>query len=386
MTNAFIGFPRDVGPPGSRNHLLVLSVTGLSTAVGRRIAGQVRGARFIGTSYGSGLLGRDREIHDRALARFACHPNVGAVLVVGADPPAVARIAGAAEVAKRKVAALALDNCGHDALVLFERGVRAASSLAIGLSSERRAEVPVSELVLGLECGRSDPSSGLVANPLVGCVADRLVDCGATAILGETIEWLGAEDALMSRAVSPAVGDRIKAAVLRRERQVVEAGIDLTGNNPSATNIAGGLSTIEEKSLGAIAKSGRGPIQGVLNYGEQPADPGLWLMDAPAYAPESLTGFAIAGATMTLFTTGVGNSYGSLLMPTGKITGNPETASRLRHQIDFEASAVLRDGATIDRVTDELWDRVIEIASGKATWAEILGEDEETISRFGEAL
>ncbi|MGI9437010.1 MAG: UxaA family hydrolase, partial [Geminicoccaceae bacterium] len=166
----------------------------------------------------------------------------------------------------------------------------------------------------------------------------------------------------------------------------VAAGIDLVGENPGATNIAAGLSTIEEKSLGAIAKSGRSPIGGVLAYGEAPSRPGLWLMDAPSYAPESLTGFAAAGANLALFTTGVGNSYGSALMPTIKLSANPETPTRLKQQLDFDASSILTAGETLDDARARLEATMLDIVSGSLTFAEILGDQGEAISRFGAAL
>jgi altronate dehydratase large subunit len=166
----------------------------------------------------------------------------------------------------------------------------------------------------------------------------------------------------------------------------VAAGIDLIGNNPSRTNNDAGLSTIEEKSLGAIAKSGSQPIEGVLAYGEAPPGPGLWLMDAPAYAPESMTGFAAAGANLALFTTGVGNSYASALMPTFKLTANAETAARLGQQLDVDASPVLAGDQTLDQAAANLLATAVDIASGSLTFGEILMDQGEAISRFGAAL
>ena len=244
----------------------------------------------------------------------------------------------------------------------------------------------VSELFLGLECGRSDPSSGLAANPLAGLISDAVVEAGGAAVIGETTEWLGAEHRLIARAKTPDIADAIRAAAARREAMAIEAGIDLVGENPSRTNIDAGLSTIEEKSLGAIAKSGQAPISGVLAYGEAPATPGFWLMDAPAYAPESLTGFAAAGANIALFTTGVGNSYGSALMPTIKLSANPETTARLAEQIDFDAGTVLAGVTTLEPQATKLLEIIFDIASGSLTFAEILGDQGEVISRFGAAL
>ncbi len=382
----FLGFRRPSGRPGVRNLTLILSVTGLTTPAARRIARSLNGVTVLGTSHDSGLLGHDRAVHRRALAAFACHPNVGAVVVIGANPPVVDEIAAAAEQAGRMVAAISLDSCGHDVLTLSDKALRAAAGFVHRLSRERREALPAAGLLLGLECGRSDPSSGLVANPLVGAVVDRLVDAGGAAIFGETTEWIGAEEPLMRKAKDEAVAGRLRAAAAAREAMAQAAGIDLTGNNPSSTNIEAGLSSIEEKSLGAIAKAGSRPIQGVLGYGEPPPGPGVWAMDAPAYAPESLTGFTAAGASIALFTTGVGNSYVSALMPTVKLTGNPVTAARVTEQLEFEASAVFKGEESLDGAADRLADRLIEIASGALTWGEILGEGDEVISRFGAVL
>ena len=383
---AFFGYRRASGRPGVRNLTAVLSVTGLTTPAARRIGATLRHVTALGTPFGSGQLGHDRAVHRAALQGMACHPNVGGVVVIGADPPVVEAVAAAAEAAGREVAAISLDDCGHDVLTLHARALRAAADIVHRLSGQEREPCQPGDLLLGLECGRSDPSSGLVANPLVGAVVDRLVDAGGTAIFGETTEWIGAEQPLEAKAASPDVATDLRAAAARREAMAAAAGIDLTWNNPSTTNIRAGLSSIEEKSLGAIAKAGSRPIQGVIAYGEAPPAPGVWAMDAPAYAPESLTGFTTAGCTMALFTTGVGNSYVSALMPTVKLTANPATAARVTQQLDFDASAVFAGSETLEAAADRLADRVLAIASGAFTWGEILGEGDEVISRMGPVL
>lgn len=386
MAASFLGYPRADGTVGTRNHLLVLSVTGLTGPAARRIGRQILGAVTVTMPYGSGLLGRDRTVHERALKGLAAHPNVGAVVVVGGDRAKVEAVAGAAERAGRPAEALVLDRCGHDSLVLTDRGVRAATHLARRISRARREPVGLDALFLGLECGRSDPSSGLVANPLLGRIADRVVESGGGAVIGETTEWLGAEAVLTERAASPQVAEAIRAAAARREALAAAAGIDLTYNNPSETNIEAGLSSIEEKSLGAVAKSGSSSVRSLVAYGEPPAGPGLHVMDAPAYAPESLTGFTTAGANLLLFTTGVGNSFTSALNPTIKVSANPETCRRLTDQLDFTASEVFEGREPLEAAVGRLMAVVLEVASGALTFGEVLLEGEEVISRFGEAL
>lgn len=384
---SFLGFHREDGSVGVRNHLLVLSLGGLTAPAGRRIASALRGAVAVGLPYNAGsLLGEDRAIWLRAASSLPVHPNVGAVLLIGDNPTLTAEIAARIERSGRTFAALTLDDCDHDALTLSDRGIRAGAALAMALSAQRRRPCPGAALTVGLECGRSDPSSGLVANPLIGRVADRLVDSGARVILGETVEWLGAEQRLVDRAVSPRVGEAIRHAVIGRENEARRHGLDLTGNNPGPTNIAAGLSTIEEKSLGSVAKSGTRPIQGVLAYGEGAPGPGCWVMDAPAYSPESLTGFSAAGAQLMLFSTGVGNSFVSALAPTIKVCALPQACGRLKEQLDLDASEVFTGRETMADAAERLWSRMLQVAEGTATWGEILGEGDEVVARHGGAL
>ena len=384
--SAFLGYHRPDGRIGVRNHLLILSLGGLTEPTARRIGRSVAGAVVVALPYGVGLIGKDAAVHRAAMLGLACHPNVGATLLIGDNPVVTAEIAAVVARSGIAHAALTMDDCGHDAMTLTERGMRAAARLAHAISGIARKPATLSSLTIGLECGRSDPSSGIVANPLLGAISDRLVDAGGRAIIGETMEWLGAEHLLARRARTPAVAKAVLAAVAARERAAIEAGIDLTGSNPSPTNIAAGLSSIEEKSLGNIAKSGSRPIEGLIGYGETPPGPGLWVMDAPAYAPESVTGFVMAGAQLMLFTTGVGNSYVSALAPTLKLSANPRACASLHEQLDFNASPVFRGEQALERSADDLEGVMLAIASGQATWGEILLEGNEVVSRFGPAM
>lgn len=386
MSATFEGYRRADGTVGVRNHVLILSVTGLTGPTARRIGRCVPGARVITTQYGSGLLGDDARLHERALTAFGCHPNVAAVVVVGATPPLVERIAQDIGATGRPVEALIFDACEHDAITMTERGVRTAARMLREASRLRRSRADFSELFLGMECGRSDPTSGLVSNPLVGTVVDALVAAGGRAVFGETVEWLGAEHLLTARARDARVAHDIEQAVLRRERAAIDAGMDLLGNNPGPTNIAAGLTTIEEKSLGSIAKGGRAPIRGVIEIADRVPGPGLYLMDAPAYAPESVGGLVASGAQIVLFTTGVGNSFVSGIAPTIKICANPVATRRLGEQLDFDASDVFERRATLEEAAQRLQGLMLEVASGMLTWGEILDEGEDVVSRLGPAL
>ena len=371
---------------GVRNHLLVLSTGGLTGQTARRIGAMLAGSVTVVLPHSSGLLGRDLVVQRRAIAGLASHPNVGAALIVGDNPVVMANARTDLAPVGRPHACFTLDDCGHDALALTDRALRAGGRLLREISRQQRTTESAAALGIGLECGRSDPSSGLVANPLLGLMADWLVDVGGWAVLGETLEWLGAERLLAKRARTPAVAAAIEGAVLAREQIAVAAGLDLLGSNPGPTNIAAGLSTIEEKSLGNIAKSGTRPIEGLLDYGEKPPHPGLWTMDASAYAPKSLTGFVVSGAQMLLFTTGVGNPYVSALAPTIKLSANPETCAVLGDQLDFDASGPFTGRESLHDAGEALRQRILAIASGEATWGEITREGDEVLSRFGQAL
>lgn len=383
--DTFLGYPRPKGRPGIRNNLLVLNCTGLTDAPARRAAAALPGSVFAGTMYGMGMVGADAGFHSAALAGMATHPNAGAVLLIGADRTRLDHLIAALKDSGRPFVALGLDDTGHDAYLLSHRAICQGARLLRDLSGQRPVPCELSELFLGVECGLSDPSSGLAANPLVGQVADWLVDAGGNVVLGETIEWLGTEEKLALRAATPGVGASLKRAVSDRLALALASGVDLLGTNPNAANIKAGLSTIEEKASGAVLKAGSRPIQSLLAYAEAPATPGLHFMDAPSYSPESLTGFAAAGVQMILFTTGLGNSYCSALAPTLKLTANATTAAALPCQIDFDGSAAFA-GEALEDIAAELIACVMATASGQLTFGEIMGEGAESISRFGAAI
>jgi altronate dehydratase large subunit len=380
---AFWGFRRRNGRAGVRNRLLVLSIVGLTAPAARRVAAALPGSLFVSADVGRGQLGEDAALYRRQLIGLGCNPNAGAVLVIGADRKSVDAVAAGVRDGGAAVAAVALDDVGEDAIALSDRGIRAGARLAREISRLRREPIPIADLFVGIECGHSDATSGLASNPVAGAAADLIVDAGGSVVVGETLEWLGAEHVLARRAQNAEVGAAITAAVLRRERQAAKTGTDLTGNNPGEENIRGGLSTIEEKSLGAIAKAGGRPIVSLLAIAERPSRPGVHVMDGPGFSPESLTGFAASGAQLMLFTTGPGNSFCSALAPTIKISAHPTTAARLPEQIDFDVSDILAGRNTIAGAAEELLACIVDVASGSATWGEVLGESGEVLIRLG---
>jgi altronate dehydratase large subunit len=356
------------------------------TRVAGRIAEAVPGTLLVATPYGRGHYGADRALHRAQLVGLCRNPNIAAVLVVGADRISVDQVVAAVAPTGKPVRFVALDDTHEDAVEASARGIRIAAELVHAASRLVRTPQPAGSLFVGVECGHSDATSGLVANPVAGNCVDRIVDAGGTAVVGETVEWLGAEHIVSRRAADAATAAAIVAAVLRREAEVAAGGHDLTGNNPGAENIRGGLSSIEEKSLGAIAKTGTRPIRGVLAVAEEPSGPGLYLMDGPSFSPESLTGFAASGANLTLFTTGAGNSFCNSIAPTIKITGRPDTAGRLVDQIDFDASPVFEGREDIGSAGARLFDLVLAIASGASTWGEVHGEGAEAFYRAGGSM
>ena len=382
----FQGYARNDGRYGVRNAVLVLGLNGLVARAATRIADSVAATVSFASLYGRGQYGADRATHAAQMIGIARNPNVAAALVVGADRTTTDEFAHAIAVSNKPVAAICLDDVSEDALELSVRGTRMAAELARNASRQRRVRAPASALFGAVDCGHPDAPAALLPTPRAGRGVALLVAGGATAVFGETIEWLGAEHVLARRAADPRVGEAIVAAVHRREAAVAATGLNLTGNNPGAENIRGGLSSIEEKSLGAISKGGTRPIKGVIGIAEAPAAAGVFAMDAPGFSPESITAFVAAGAQVVLFTTGAGNSYCSAIAPTIKISARPETIQHLPTQIDFDASGVFEGREDLDCAADRLVALLLDVSSGTRTWGELLGETAESVVRVGGSL
>ncbi len=382
----FQGYLRADGRVGVRNHMLILGINGLALRSSERIARNLPGSLLVATSAGRGQVEPDLGLHLDQLVGLGRNPNVGAVLVVGVDQATSDDVAARIALSGKPVASVSFAECGEDALAISDLGLRRATELSRAASRARRTRVEPTALVVAVECGHSDATSGLASNPIVGAAVDRLVAAGACVIVGETVEWLGAEHLLARRAADADVAARIHAAVAGREAIAIASGRSLTGNNPGEENIKGGLSTIEEKSLGAIVKSGTGTIAGMLGVAEAPPGPGLYLMDGPSFSPDSMTGFAAAGATIMLFTTGPGNSFASAIAPTLKISAHPETVTRLPAQIDFDASPILAGAETLAEGSERLVEAVLDVADGTLTLGEIVGEGLEVPTRIRGSL
>ena len=384
--SSFDGYRRGDGSVGVRNHVLVLSPTGLTSAAAQRVAHLVAGSVAVTSGFGRGQVGDDARLHFDTLAGLARHPNVAAVLVVSAADSITEPYLDVLRNAGKPADGLSLQGVHEDALALVDRGVRIAARLVRDASQARREPCALGELFLAVECGHSDATSGLVCNPLTGRLAERIVAAGGRAVFSETVEWTGTEHLLARRATSPEVAQRIVATVMARERAVRESGGDIRAQNPGPQNKAGGLTTIEEKALGAIAKGGEQPIRGVLRAAERPSAPGLYLMDTPFFSPESITAMVAAGAQLVVFTTGAGNSYASALAPTFKVSANAQACARLTEQIDFAATGVLDGSESFETATARALDALRGVASGTLTFGEIVGEGAEVVSRLAPSI
>jgi len=382
----FAGYRRPDDSVGVRNHVLVLSPTGLTSAAAQRIANLVTGAIAVTSGYGRGQVGDDAQLHFDTLAGLARNPNVAAVLVVSAADAITEPYLDALRDAGKPADGLSLPAVDEDALTLVDRGVRIVTRLARAASRARRDNCTLADLFVAAECGHSDATSGLVCNPLTGRLCEAVVAAGGRAVFSETVEWTGAEHLLARRAATPEIAQRIVETVMLRERAVRESGGDIRAQNPGPQNRTGGLTTIEEKALGAIAKGGEQPIHGVLRPAQRPAASGLYLMDTPYFSPESMTAMVAAGAQIVVFTTGAGNSYCSALAPTFKVSANRDACARLREQIDFAATGALDGTVPFDDIAASALDALLDVASGTLTYGEIVGEGAEVVSRLGPSI
>ena len=384
MAKNFLGYKRENDTVGVRNWVAVMSIMDNCNPVTRAICNQVDGTIPVTTLFVRGQYGRDLEITYNTLAGMGCNPNIAAVLLVGLEEQTTEEVARRIRLSGKPVEAIHLQPNGT--INCVAEGTRRAMKLVVRASGARREPCPVSALRVGVECGGSDTTSGLSCNPVIGQLSDRLIDDGGTVIISETSEFFGAEHLFAARAKDPAVGKAFTDMVMRLEKEAMAQGIDIRGTNPTPDNMRGGLTTIEEKALGAMAKAGTRPLSGVLSYGESPTGKGLHFLDAPAPAVENLTAFAAAGCQLIFFGTGVGNPIGNMVSPTVKVSGNVNTLRTMADNIDFDASDILEKMAKVGPIGDKLYDFAIEVASGTLTSSEVLDVRETAISRFAPTI
>ncbi|MDQ0340812.1 altronate dehydratase large subunit [Caldalkalibacillus uzonensis] len=381
MGDTFMGYRRKDGSVGIRNLIAIIPSVFCSSKVVERIACQVPGTVYFRHPVGCSQVGEDLEITAKTLIQIGRHPNFAGVVVVGLGCERFSPyelVEGISSTGKM-LQTVVIQEAG-DSLKAIEEGVRYAREMQQIASRQQREEVDVSELTIALNCGGADATSGMVANPALGIASDKLVAQGGSSILSELTELLGTEHILARRAVNDQVAREIKEAIYRMEERLKNQTANSSNPNRkhliSKGNYDGGLSSVVEKSLGSMKKGGNAPVSGVIRYGEPLKGKGLFLLDSPGHDGEVATGQVAAGAQMILFPTGRGTPTGFPGVPVVKITGNPKTYNKMNENIDINAGTVITGEKTLEEVGEEIYQEILDVASGKMVKSEILGHDE----------
>jgi (2R)-sulfolactate sulfo-lyase subunit beta len=376
-----LGYRRSNGDVGVRNHVIILPVDDISNAAAEAVAKVIPGTLALPHPYGRLQFGPDLEMHFRTLIGTGANPNVAAAVVIGIEPNWTRRVADGIAANGTPVASFSIE--GNGDLKTIEAAARAAQQLLQDASECQREEVPLSELVISTKCGESDTTSGLGSNPTVGRFCEWVVEDGGTFFFGETSELTGGEHIVADRIDDPKEREKFQRLFDEHQRIILDQEADLLGSQPTEGNIAGGLSTIEEKALGNIQKIGDSRVHGVLEMGEAPArGPGLYFMDTSSAAAESVTLFATGGAALHLFTTGQGNIIGNPIIPVVKLTANPNTVARMSEHIDLDVSGTITLEQSLDEAAAALTECVVRTANGRLTCAEALGHREFVLTRL----
>jgi len=372
----FYGYPRTDGQAGIRNYILLLSGTLYANTTCERVAQMVQNVVPVVHPLGRCQIAPDLAQTFRTLVGHGLNPNAGSVIVVdhfkeqGCTADEIAH-----EVAKtgKPVEVVNIRGDGG-AIRALDHALRTAVEFNREITIQQRERVPLSKLVYGINCGTSDVTSGLAHNRCVGWVADRIIESGGRAIVAETTEMMGGEDLIRAKSKTPAVAETILQMIERNENSILACGVDLRGSQPTGDNIAGGLTTIEEKSLGALQKWGTKEIVGAVDYAHRIGDEaGLWVMDTPGHGGESITGIAAAGSQVMSFSTGGGHTINHPLMITMRVTGNRESWEKMGDTMEVDVSDMF-EGTSLDVAGERLLTEVLEICDGKMTKAEALKE------------
>lgn len=365
----FMGYVRPDGKVGARNYVAVIPSVTCANDVAQAICRQMQGTITYLHHQGCCQMPPDLERVTDTLISLGKSPNLASVLVVslGCEGTDHERMVREIAATGKPVEIIHIQELGGVSKAI-QAGTDIARRMVIAASGMQRQPVDVSNIVMAIKCGASDTTSGMASNCVIGYVADKLVDLGATVIFGETTEFIGGEHLLARRAVSKEVGDKILEIVEKMEARAKAIGCDMRKGQPTPGNIAGGLSSIEEKTLGAIVKSGTRPIQGVLDYPEFVTnEKGLWIKDTPGREPEILTGMAATGAQFMMFSTGRGAPQGFPSMPVIKVCGNPNTYQRMEQDMDLNAGLIITGEKTIDQVGEEAFAKLLRTLSGEMT-------------------
>ncbi|MBS4179382.1 UxaA family hydrolase [Lederbergia citrea] len=383
----FKGYRRENGKIGIRNHLLILPTVVCANQVCSRIEQQVPNSVAIPHQHGCSQVGSDKERTHKVLVGMGKNPNVGAVLIVslGCEVINAEEVKAEIETTGKPVVWIDIQTEGGS-IKTIQKGIEEAQKLMKLIEDTPVEDVPVSELIVGVKCGGSDFTSGLCSNPALGKAADLILGEGGTIVMGETTEIIGAEHLVAAKAVNQEVKDKLYESIKQFENEIERMGVDMRGGNPSPGNIEGGLSSIEEKSLGCISKAGTAPLEGVVDFADEIPGKGYYFMDSPGNDIECVTGMAAAGVHVVCFTTGRGTPTGNPIIPVIKITGNELTAKRMADNMDVDTSAVLQGKETLDEAGNKIHQFILDVANGEQTKAEILGHAEFSISRIGISL
>ncbi|GJD59502.1 UxaA family hydrolase [Methylobacterium dankookense] len=380
----FMGWRRENGRVGVRNHVVLLPLDDLSNASCEAVANNVKGTMALPHAYGRLQFGEDLELHFRTLIGIGSNPNVAAVVVIGIEDQWTNRVVEGIAKTGKPVVGFGIE--GHGDIATVAKASYQAKRFVQWATELQREECPIADLWVSTKCGESDTTTGLASCPTVGNMYDKLIPHGIYGVFGETSEITGAEHLCRERAISPEVSDKWYAMWKAYQDDVIEAHKtdDLSDSQPTKGNIAGGLTTIEEKALGNLEKIGHEcRFIDALQPAEAPAKgPGLYFMDTSSAAAECVTLMAAAGYVVHTFPTGQGNVIGNPIVPVIKITGNPRTVRTMGEHIDVDVSGVLRREMTIPQAGDALIDMVVRTANGRLTAAESLGHREFVMTKL----
>ncbi len=371
--STYRGYKRIDGKVGSRNHVAIIPSVVCAAEVVEAIVANTVMTQGIIHHQGCCQTPPDLERITDCLIKVGENPNVGASLIVslGCEGVDTNRLEEALRATGKPVERINIQELGGTSASI-KAGIDKAQKLVLQISGAQREEVDMSNFVMGIKCGASDTSSGVASNPVIGYVADKVVDLGGTVIFGETTEFIGAEHILQRRAKNEFVASEIGRIVNEMEARAKAIGVDMRKGQPTPGNIEGGLSTIEEKSLGAIVKSGTRTIEGVIEYTEAPKGKGLWIKDSPGREIELLSGMAVAGAQVILFSTGRGAPQGFPVVPVIKICGNPITYDRMSNDMDINAGKVVTGEKSIEEVGEAVFELMLQVASGQTSKGEAI--------------
>jgi (2R)-sulfolactate sulfo-lyase subunit beta len=380
----FMGWRRENGRVGVRNHVVILPLDDLSNTACEAVANNIKGTLAIPHAYGRLQFGEDLELHFRTLIGTGSNPNVAAVVVIGIEEGWTSRVVEGIKKTGKPVAGFGIEL--HGDIDTIARASRVAKDYLQQASELQREECDISDLWVSTKCGESDTTTGLASCPTVGNMYDKLIPLGIHGVFGETSEITGAEHLAKARAASPEIGEKWMKTWQAYEDDVIQAHKtdDLSESQPTKGNIAGGLTTIEEKALGNLEKIGRTcKYIDVLEPAEAPArGPGLYYMDTSSAAAECVTLMAAGGYVVHTFPTGQGNIIGNPIVPVIKITGNPRTVRTMSEHVDVDVSGILRRDLTIPDAGDALIDMILRTANGRLTAAEALGHREFVLTKL----